>query len=847
MSRRAQIRLLMLILLSLPVYFAALEMPVVIVNEGILGEAFEHGATARLFGLTLPLPASLGGSWTIFGGIEVDQLGFLLVSSAVFLLLILVNTGFKYAIELQKGRIAIAVTQTLQEEVTDRLLAARPEACARLKSGEIAAFVRADIEPIGAYAGSAFGTPLVQIGHAVLALVFIALQSALLGALAAIMLLLQFWIVPRLGHHEVHLQAVRRAVGVVLGGRVGDLAAGLVATRAERVASYEAARMHTEFGRYATAAENALRWAAITHAAMGVFSQLSRLAMFVVGGLLTFGKLILIGNLVAVLNAFRELPETVEELLKWHHKLHDTTDRFSKVQGFLVREPQRPIESEQPPSLAYGRLKTKALSVETSRGLLAIDKLDLNIALPAHVGLVDKDGEAGATLAALLGSELTSYQGRIHFASTALEDLSPELLGRELGYVGPQPHVFDASVRANVSYGLNRRTAVGEGGDWVDLSLAGAEGPRELDDRIVSLLAVFGMGPDLYAGGLGSPLPKAPDQIFAERLVASRKRLRESLEQAGLSELVEPFRADLFIENGSILENLLFGRAHPDAPITREDLMADRGFLTVLRETGLHDRLAEVGRTIANELLGVLETGAGEAMPASHAALLPLRDIPLVRAALEAGDASALVQVSFDYCEPRHRLGLVDESLRRQVLQARIRVAGSLGPALRARLHIYDADRFCNAASIRDNLLFGRVVQRIAGAARRIDGLLAQALVDLDLLADVHRMALDLPAGSAGKSPNRSEQVGLGLARALIKRPSALVCNTDLDCFTTARRDAILRHLREVMAERTLIVVTDDPAALAGFDLIVRFDGPRLQSVESVREDAGLRPLDLAG
>lgn len=61
-SRRDQLVILVLILLQLPFFFATLELPKRIVNEGIQGGAFRDGQlTANLLSFSIDLPDFLGG------------------------------------------------------------------------------------------------------------------------------------------------------------------------------------------------------------------------------------------------------------------------------------------------------------------------------------------------------------------------------------------------------------------------------------------------------------------------------------------------------------------------------------------------------------------------------------------------------------------------------------------------------------------------------------------------------------------------------------------------------------------------------------------------------------------
>src|SRR5690349_14302214 len=73
-SKRDQILICSVVLASLPLYFASLDLPRRIVNEAIQGHAFEHGTTtAKFLVLRLRMPDWFGGDQPLFDGFEVDR------------------------------------------------------------------------------------------------------------------------------------------------------------------------------------------------------------------------------------------------------------------------------------------------------------------------------------------------------------------------------------------------------------------------------------------------------------------------------------------------------------------------------------------------------------------------------------------------------------------------------------------------------------------------------------------------------------------------------------------------------------------------------------------------------
>src|SRR5829696_2437260 len=129
-SRRDQIIICLVVLASLPFYFASLDLPRRIVNEAIQGRAFEGGHTsARFLALGYEFPGWLGGSRiSLFEGFEVDRLGLLFGLSGLFLFFVLLNGGFKYWINVQKGALGERMLRRMRFELFTLVLRFTPEA-----------------------------------------------------------------------------------------------------------------------------------------------------------------------------------------------------------------------------------------------------------------------------------------------------------------------------------------------------------------------------------------------------------------------------------------------------------------------------------------------------------------------------------------------------------------------------------------------------------------------------------------------------------------------------------------------------------------------------------------------
>src|SRR5258707_15890327 len=94
-SLRQQLVVLVLTAMSFPFFYYSLDLPKTIINQAIQGRGFPK---------------------TEFG-YEFNQVQYLMMLSVVFLLLVLVNGGFKYYINVYKGRLGERMLRRLRYEL----------------------------------------------------------------------------------------------------------------------------------------------------------------------------------------------------------------------------------------------------------------------------------------------------------------------------------------------------------------------------------------------------------------------------------------------------------------------------------------------------------------------------------------------------------------------------------------------------------------------------------------------------------------------------------------------------------------------------------------------------------
>jgi len=217
-----------------------------------------------------------------------------------------------------------------------------------------------------------------------------------------------------------------------------------------------------------------------------------------------------------------------------------------------------------------------------------------------------------------------------------------------------------------------------------------------------------------------------------------------------------------------------------------ENLPANAYVRHVLGATGLDELLLRTGHKVAETMVELFSgLPPGHEFFAQYSFInqdeLPQFEAILKRAAdaglkkLPEAESQALLALPFKLIAARHRLGLIDENFEARVIEARRHFAAHLPQALAGAVEFFDPARYNSAASLQDNILFGKVVTGQAGAGERITKLVRELLDDLGLRPMVVRNGLDFQVGVGGARLAVADRQKVALMRALLKRPTLLV------------------------------------------------------------------------
>jgi putative ABC transport system ATP-binding protein len=876
-SWRDQLAILAVVLISKMFYLVSLDLPKQIVNNGIRGDIFKSsGTNVQPF-----LHLSFGPyGWigmpkvTLFSGFELDQQNYLFALCFSYLFFVVANGWMKQRVNTDKGRLGERMLRRLRYQLFDRVLRFPLSHFRKVKQAEVATMIKDEVDPIGGFIGDAYVTPADLIGTALTALYFLFTQSIFLGSVTVAVLAIQMLVIPRLRRKILQLGRQRQITARALAGRIAEVVDGAQDVHVHDTSNYERADIIHRLGIIFKIRFDLYQRKFFVKYLNNMLAQTTPFLFYLIGGYLALKGSFDTGSLLASINAYKDVPSPIKELIDWDQQRQDVQIKYDQViEQFSPKEMLD--EAKQDPTadadIPESAIELQNVGVIDETGARLLEDISLTIE-PARSLIVLGHGKEALGQALLRLSPVTS--GSIRIAGRDLNELPEVAIGRHLSYVGDESFLFPVSIRTNILYGLKHRPerpatyseeqqrdyawrmAEAEragnplldiAADWIDYQGIGLRDAADLELRLADLLHVTELSGDVYQFGLRGFVDPNHDPDLAAQFLEGRRAIADRLRQPSFASLVEAFDPDRYNKNLSLVENMLFGTPTTGSGFDYARLV-DSPFLSqLLEKEGLMQDLLHMGQQIAEtmvELFADLPAGhpffeqfsfiAADQLPAYQQLVTRLQKSGL--SDITPADRRRLIGVTFPYIEARHRLNLIDADLEQRLLKARRAVAEALPEDLRSRIDFYDPARYNAAASVQDNLLFGRLVYGQAQAHAKIGKLISEVIDHLQLRPRVMQVGLDFNVGSGGKKLTTQQRQKVALLRALIKRPRFLVLNNSFALFDHATQHRLLDQVLEQRQGLGTIIMTDTAGLGRSCDEIlvlkdgrVKEKGPRAQ------------------
>ena len=826
-SKRQQIALTLMAAASFPFLYLFYELPKLIINEAIGGRSIEF-------------------PYEIRDGVVIDQIAFLFLLCAAFLVLVIINQSFKYAINVYKGLTGERMLRRLRYDLYARILRFPLPTFRKISQGEIIPMITQEVEPLGGFIGDAFSQPAFQGGTLLTIVAFLFYQDWRM-ALAAVMLYpLQIWLIPKL-QRRVNLLGKERVRRVRrLSERIGETVQGVQEIRAHDGARFALANFADQLHAIFHVRYRIYRQKFVIKFLNNFIQQLGPFFFYSIGGYLVIQGELEIGTLVAAIAAHKDLAAPWKELLAYYQQFADASIKYDQVISQFEPVGMRGAESQltEPERVdpLSGDIALANVTWRDDQDIAVLDGVSTHLPLDRRVAIVGPPGSGREELTLAIARLLDPDRGSITIGGVDFTTVPEAVTGRRTAYVGQNSFIFAGTIATNLFFGLRHRPLVehdyqGSAGsekadyvaeaarsgnidhdieaDWTDYAAAGVDDLASLLARGLEVLDMLGMSEDIYEFGLRGTIDPHHRADVAEQIMSARARLRDRLADPEIAPLVETFDREHYNTNASVGENLLFG--NPATDDFDSDHLADNAYvLQVLEDAGLTEKFLQVGYQLAATMVELFAD-----LPPDHelfqqfsfvsADQLPELQALLQRAdrdnlnALLASERSTLISLPFVLVPARHRLGLVDAEFQTKILEAREIFARKLPENLAGAIEFFDPEAYNRAANLMDNILFGKVAYGQAQAQERVGVLIREVIGELDLRRTVAEVGLQYNVGIGGARLSSAQRQRLALARATLKQPDVLLLFESTAGMDGASQARIMEGLLDRFENKALI------------------------------------------
>ena len=200
-----------------------------------------------------------------------------------------------------------------------------------MKGAEVSSMVKDEVEPLGGFTGDAFVQPALLGGQALTALFFIFMQNTWLGLIAAVMVGVQAIIIPRMRRRLLVLGRERQITARELAGRVSEIVDGIGTIHAYDTSNYERADIASRLGRIFKIRYDLYQWKFLVKFINNFLAQLTPFLFYCIGGYLALQGRLDIGQLIAVISAYKDLPGPLKDLIDWDQTRQDVQVKYIQV------------------------------------------------------------------------------------------------------------------------------------------------------------------------------------------------------------------------------------------------------------------------------------------------------------------------------------------------------------------------------------------------------------------------------------------------------------------------------------------------------------------------------------
>ncbi|WP_171119159.1 ABC transporter transmembrane domain-containing protein [Ruegeria sp. HKCCA5463] len=852
-SKKQQLVLLLLTVLSFPFLYASLELPKQIINDAIGAP----GDTVTIWNFT------------------VTQVQYLMILCVAFLATVIASGVMKMRINTMKGVLAERMLRRLRYTLIQRSMRFPKSYFATTSQGELVSMITSEAEPMGGLMGDAIAQPVFQFGQMMTIVTFLFMQSVWFGLASIALIPLQAWLIPKLQRqinllNKDRIQEVRR-----LSSEIGETAAGISDLRTNGGWRYRLAQFSHRLGKLFEIRFKIYNKKFFMKFLNNLITQMTPFLFYSVGGYLAITGEVTVGALVAALGAYKDLSGPWKDLLTYYNQVQDmslrweiVTERFAP--GNMIPEELFEGEPETIPRLT-GDIELRNVTVRDSDGKTVLEDLDLTIPRGARVAIQSGQASERSALGQLLTREVLPAQGEVIIAGHNLRGLHQAVIAARIGYAYSRPYLFDGTLGDNLMMPLRTHPrhqadtlkaptrwqieAVRAGNspdslddEWIDPGLAGLDDIDDIRDWWFQLVEAMGIDEFMFRRTLRTQFDPEIHPVLAQEVVNLRGTIAERLAEKGLDRYVYRFDPDRFNPAVPLGGNLLF--AAPSKDISPDILAGDERFVQMLRTHDMVDDVISISQAVMDTLSKTfgrdgadhplfLRLGMSKDM---YHKLLDIEERRKAKGDMAVSDQERALLLTVPFLLTAEQIGPnFPEEYKEKILAIRKSQAKRLRDAMGGMFMSVAPDIYVPRLTVMENAIYGRVSLMAGAHADEIEDVVAEAMNEAGLRRRAAAIIYDLPAGLGGNNLPTVFQERAAFSRAGIKRPDVLILDRALASHDSESRLRTRLKLRELLPDSIMIFMEDHFAHPEAYDLFVEIKDGRIDGVsrsKSPQEDS---------
>ena len=855
-SKRDQLILLALTVLSFPLLYASLELPKRIINDAI-------GAPTSNIDVL---------------GQRLTQIEYLVVLCVLFLGAVLASGLMKMRINTYKGVISERMLRRLRFQLLSRMMRFPQPYFRTTSQGELVSMVTSEAEPMGGLMGDLVAQPVFQAGQMLTIVTFLFMQSVWFGLASIALIPLQAWLIPML-QRQINLLNKDR-IGEVrrLSSEIGETAAGISDLRANGGWRYRSALLTDRLGRIFEIRFKIYQKKFFMKFLNNFITQLTPFFFYLVGGYLAISGQISVGALVAALAAYKDIAAPWKELLTYYNQVQDMSLRWQIVTERFAPKAmidERLIDDvpERIPHLE-GNIVLDNVLVRDQDGNVVLEDIDLEIEAGSRVAISGGTAAERAALAGLLTREILPARGHVTVGGRDLSTLHQAVISARIGYAHSQPYLFDGTLGQNLLMPFSLRpgtpgdadwtsgrsaTEAAKSGnsadpldaEWLDPSIGSYIDRDEVGSWWFRLIQAIGQDEELFRRALQLRIEPQKHPDLTTAILNLRDDVAKRIAELGLDDMVFRFDPEAFNPAIPLGGNLLF--AAPRAPISAEGMTQARMFRELVHREGLSDEAMNIGQTVVetlNQTFGKDGTdhplfrrvGLEDEVYQRLVAIVSERRVR-GDAALSDDDQLLLMTVPFTLTAEQIGAGFSD-LLKDKIVAARKTHRATLRQIGGDLFMPVTPDVYLPRLTVLENALYGRVSMHAGARGAEIEDAVAEILTDEGLRWRIARLIFDLQVGLGGANLPKALQERAAFSRATLKRPDILVFDRVLASHDSEARAAARTNLRELLPGTTMIFMERQFRHPQEYDLLVELRDGRIDGAQVPIDGAGFEGTD---